>query len=107
MCDNFDSKIVDFLRSVMYASAKNDNDTLIQDVELLGKLIAKRDHVPYDPERNRLTQAFLFIQQLEDAWKNLTHLNDPTDKDCSINCDCDVCDKRMAQDCNDDENLPE
>ena len=78
MCDNFDSKIVDLLRSVMYSSA-DENSTLFAEVELLGKLIAQRDKVPYDAEHNRLIQALKFIQQLEHTWNSLEHLNDLTE----------------------------
>lgn len=56
----FDERFADALRVAMYGSETGAN--FRGEVEDLGRLLAQYDGVPYDRNKNRLTQAVINIQ---------------------------------------------
>jgi hypothetical protein len=47
--------LIDRLRIVMYGGGGN----LLEEIVALGKIVSDYDNVPYDENKNRLTQLFL------------------------------------------------
>lgn len=72
-----DGHIVDLVRSIMYAAADHGNENMIVEIEDLAKLLAKRDEVIVEPEKNRLLVALKHLQtNAPKVWKKIEHLND-------------------------------
>lgn len=66
--------IIDLLRSVMYSSAEEGNENMLQEAEQLAKLLGEFDGVPYERENNRLIMAFAMHEPT--MWKRIEHWND-------------------------------
>lgn len=73
---SLERSMVDLVCSIMYAGAE-DNENMIAEVEDLAKLLAKRDKVVIEPEKNRLLVALKHLRDHSPkAFKKIEHLND-------------------------------
>jgi len=76
---NLERCIIDSLRIIMYSSAEDGNEDLMEEVSYLGTLLGEYDGVPYDAKHNRLTQAMRLVER--GSWYDLVHLNDSKEED--------------------------
>ena len=74
--------MIDTIRSVMYAGedgendAGNDGSLMMAEVIELGKQLADRDGIPFDPDHNRLLLMMKKLRELDlDAYRNIERIN--------------------------------